>query len=632
MIGVKETVSSKRPNVHLRLLLISLGLKFTLISIGMYLSYGMYLSAPKIRGDTYLLSTNTSPSKGANAKVFITHETKSLKAPISLPFSYLFALADVEHANGVLDDRFYKSPHFSLWKKIVALVVWDADRFLRYATDDLTYATEDSSAFFPLLPYGANLFGRFLLFLHKWLISFGYFTRGGVMPKIMYTAIGGLLFANLSNVLSVLSLYNLLLEILKRRQSLKGIGDEAHQTGMIETEPRGDIKVEKLAYLGALFYIIYPGAVHSISIYTEGIFSLATFTGLLLLFWAEDCRIAAKMSKSTSRNIVMTYVYEFGAVCSFFIGCFSRSNGTLLLAPLFFYTIRTCDVFSRFNLLWLDYAKRIEPNAKVEDYPAMHLVCLRFLVHWLKALIQAIILMIPAVAFQMYFYVMYCIRLTPDTFISISKYIEFFKLFLSQSGRSKLMEILKNDKQYTRSWCTAVPPSIYKYVQWKYWDVEFLYVLRDPMRLHIFSYACTTYAVGILCLVRFYKLYTAMFKKLQAQCNTTVCPDSFISNLTWVKPLVSIVSHAEFGLMIHLFITVVTFLFYAHTDIILRQVCPLPCYFLHFAIIVERLSDVKGIKIWEYDFERFYAVIILGYCVITMSIGLPLFTNFIGFT
>ncbi|KAK1939801.1 hypothetical protein X943_003444 [Babesia divergens] len=437
-------------------------------------------------------------------------ERPSLKVHSELPYSGLISLLHDRRPDGSVNEGFYMGMQFTLWKNILPFISWDGERVLKIAIDELVYGSEDSAAFFPLLPWLANVGGKALRFAHLKLAA-----RGSVnplsleAPKVLYMGIAGLIITNIAGILAAGALYMLIWEILYRRKLLaeKGAIVPAFITFSQTPMPLTVNYIEKIAYFSVVFFCLGPATVHSTSIYTESIFCLLTFTGLLLLYAAEDSRkLAIYGAGQVCIEVVKMYIYELAAVALFFLGSALRSNGMLLLIPLFFYTLRTCSLFRRLNILDTYDLARLGIKGKTQSFHISWLPIVRFVGHWLRALLYAVIIMTPMVVFQLYLYCIYCFRMSVEQLQGISSFTDFVRLLLSPTAMTTLRNILNTEKRGVRSWCSTVPPRIYSFVQKEYWDVGFLWVLRPPSRLHVFLYCWNAYLVTYFA-IRWYSTF-----------------------------------------------------------------------------------------------------------------------------
>ncbi|KAF4655767.1 hypothetical protein FOZ61_007390 [Perkinsus olseni] len=173
----------------------------------------------------------------------------------------------------------YPGAQDGLGRWLSPLAYWDGVYFLRTA-EIKGYGYEHTHAFFPGLPIAINLFEGLL---------------PSAMPRMDRLLLSGLLITNISFVVAAVLLYWLGLAVLS--------GDHA----------------ASIAYYGALFFAIPMSNIFMSAIYTESLYCLLTFGGLLLLY-------------STSKG------HHTGALVSSAVllaaATLTRSNGTLN-APFF---------------------------------------------------------------------------------------------------------------------------------------------------------------------------------------------------------------------------------------------------------------------------------------------------------
>lgn len=117
--------------------------------------------------------------------------------------------------------------------------------------------------------------------------------------------------------------------------------------------------------------------------------------------------------------------------------------------------------------------------------------------------------------------------------------------------------------------------------------------------------------------------------------NAFVYHDNLSTDQWALKPIVTVMSHTEFGIHLHMVVTAVTFLLFAHTHVYMRQALPLAPYTLTFAVIVEQLCHIKDRswrKLWAFKCRHLMAVLLIVGNMGLCFFGGALFANFIGFT
>ncbi|CDR97581.1 -GPI mannosyltransferase 2 [Babesia bigemina] len=449
-----------------------------------------------ITADGYLAGRQ---SLDGEDKTCTVTERLSYKVNTDLPYSELTCLLDDRKPDGSLNENFYDGIQFALWKQLLPYLSWDSEHMLNIALDDLVYARENSAAFFPLLPWLVNITGKALKSLHlQYALLSGYDIEVVEAPLALYMALGGVLLCNLAGIIAAGALYLLVWDIMYRRVLLLTCGKNVPQIMTDDKTPvyMTEKYVERIAQVSVLFYCLGPATVHCTAIYTENLFCLCTFVGLLLLSYAENNRkIATNANECVLPPLIKAYVLEVMAVLLFFMASALRSNGVLLLIPLFFYTLRTCCVFSKLNLLY-DYDKSsLGYNIDVSRVRNKSLLAIRFVSHWLRALIYAVSLLVPMATFQFYIYCLYCRHLTAEQVQRVKSFPSFVTLLVSPGGMTYLRKIIESTNTYARPWCSAKLPRPYAFVQKQYWDVGFLWLLRQPARLHVFLYCWPSYVV-----------------------------------------------------------------------------------------------------------------------------------------
>eukprot|EP00371_Babesia_bovis_P002015 XP_001610662.1 hypothetical protein [Babesia bovis T2Bo] len=465
---------------------------------------------------------NPPVSTEASVKLSVLQENCSYKVHSEACYPDAMSLLDDRNPDGTINDHFYNGIHFKLWKWLIPYISWDAERFLKIAIDGVSYWSEDQLAFMPLLPFLMNVTGKALRYIHLRVVSIYAFSADTVeAPMALYMALAGFFISNIAAILSAGAMYLLVWEIIYRRK-LAAMASEYVPKTMTDEETSGSMSieyVEKISYISAFFFCLSPPTVHCTSIYTESLFCLCTFVGNLLLFYVEDWRKIATHSVDHNMSLSLRiYVVELLAVGLFFMASALRSNGFLLLLPLFFYTLRVCNILRRFNLIYSYNLKQLGCDGNTNFDSISVSAIIRFVVHWLRALCYALAILSPMVVFQIYLYCLHCVKLNAKQLEIISQYPSFVRMLISPRGFQFLKGLLASYKTNSRPWCTRFPPNAYAFVQKKYWDVGFLWIIREIDRLSVFTYSWPTYLVAYLALKWYYKfiatIYSTLSKKL----------------------------------------------------------------------------------------------------------------------
>ncbi|GFE53944.1 hypothetical protein BaOVIS_013480 [Babesia ovis] len=562
-------------------------------------------------------------------------EKCAYKTQSELPYSFVMSLLDDRKPDGNLNRRFYGGMQFKLWKQIMPFISWDGERFLKIAIDDLFYWSEDYSAFMPFLPFLINISGKALRCMHLSIASwYGLDISKIEAPRALYMAISGLVLVNLAGIVAAGALYLVVWEIMYRRKLMLESAKYVPQSMTDDQTPMSmtPTYIERIAYLTVLFFCLGAPTIHCNSIYTENLFCMCTFVGVLLLLYAEDYRKIAKHSTSCSINIVVRiYMCEVCAVALFVIASALRSNGVLLLSPLFFYALRTCELFARLNLLYCYDLKRLQCRGKQDCGRISLMDVLRFVVHWSRALAYALTIISPMFIFQSYIYCLYCVKLTAEQLQTIGRYPSFIRMLMTSQGIKALRAILASKSTHARPWCANFPPNAYGFVQTKYWNVKLFWLIRDPANLHVFLYCWQTYLVTFLAIGWYWTFIKNLFNNLwQSLEKTTAGIGQQI-----LKSVITVLSHPEMGIYLHMVATVFTFLFYAHTQVYQRQSLPIIPHAFCSAILAEPLCHVNY-RSWK-SMRNLTFRLKLVILMIVMNLGLcfmggALFANFLGFT
>ncbi|TFY56167.1 hypothetical protein EVJ58_g7801 [Rhodofomes roseus] len=158
-------------------------------------------------------------------------------------------------------------------------------------------------------------------------------------------------------------------------------------------------------------------------------------------------------------------------------------------------------------------------------------------------------------------------------------------------------------------WCSHVPPSIYGYVQAKYWNVGFLRYWT-PQQLPNFLIAAPPLA--LLPSYSAHYLHHALLPRLRASLIPHQSPNKDDSSTPTASPFLapSIAPHA-----IHALILTLTLLFAAHTQIILRLAASMP--FTYWAAAWLLVEHRRWGKYW------------VGWSVIWGAVSIILWTTFL---
>ncbi|CRH02889.1 GPI mannosyltransferase 2, putative [Plasmodium relictum] len=449
-----------------------------------------------------------------------------------------------------------------LWEYIKCFSYWDGEYFLRLSLNKTEYSYEQNHAFFPSLPL-------IIIFTKKLLKKF--------ILNIDNCAINVLIAVIINNVFFVIATIGIYVFSLIHYENKKNYENKCD----LVTNERDcfylrNIKDEKESYSFSFFLsILYSftiGNIHVSSFYNESIFSCFSIWGFNFL----------KLSSSTHK---MSSIFEILSVLAFFIASFFRSNGILFLIPLFFFNINSCK-FCQFYI-----RSKIKKNKNtIFSYFSSKSCIFYFIVHWLKALIEAIIVVFPFLIFQIYSYHLYCAQHS-DLWKEQNK---TFYLFLINFIKNPLnyMNIWNNKSLLiNRQWCNQNFPFIYNYIQYKYWGVRFLKFLKEP-NVNIL-YSAPIYYISFHCVYNFFKYNNFSVHRLSILLNHFI------------------------GCIVHLCILSLYILLFAHNEIILRLIISSPIFFLHYAYLLKYYEN------WNY---------LLFINLFYFFVGPPLFGTYIAWT
>ncbi|CRG97099.1 GPI mannosyltransferase 2, putative [Plasmodium gallinaceum] len=449
----------------------------------------------------------------------------------------------------------------TLWEYIKCFSYWDGEYFLRLSLNKIEYSYEQNHAFFPSLP---------LIII---------FTKKLFMKSILNTdncAINVLIAVIINNIFFVIATIGIYVFSLIHLMNRKNY--ENKPALMINEQScfyLSNIKDEKECYSFSFFlsvlYSFTSGNIHVSSFYNESIFSCFSIWGFNFL-------------KLSSTNNMCPF-FEILAVLSFFIASSFRSNGILFLIPLFFYNINSCKFCQYYIKSKTEKKKNI-----IFSYFSFKRNIFYFIIHWLKALIEAFIVIFPFLIFQIYSYHLYCAQHN-DLWKEQNK---TFYLFLINFIKNPFSYInIWNNKSMliNRPWCNKNFPFIYNYIQHKYWDVSFLKILKAPNFNIIYS--APIYYISFHCVFNFFKYYNFSLHGF------------------------SLLFNQFFGCIVHLCIFSFYILLFAHNEIILRLIISSPIFFLHYAYLLKYFEN------WNY---------LLFINLFYFFVGPPLFGTYIAWT
>ncbi|XP_059810663.1 palmitoyltransferase ZDHHC18-A [Hypanus sabinus] len=269
---------------------------------------------------------------------------------------------------------------------------WDAQHFLFIA--EFGYIYEQSFAFFPLFPLSVRALAEAILRpLEPWL-SLG--------SRLL---LASMLLNTVLFVLSAVVLYRLGLAVLRDR---------------------------RLAAVSSLLFCLNPASIFMSAAYSESLFALLTFSGMLLLERAQPLTSCLLFALSTA----------------------ARSNGIVNAGFLFHSQLKRCLLYLRPTRK--DWHKCLGPVLRSVLLVTGGLV----------------VIILPFALFQYYGYLTFC-RSTVNPVLSIPQP-------LLQLATEKGYLVPDKDKAVP-SWCHHWYPVVYSYIQDTYWNVGFMkyYQLRQ---------------------------------------------------------------------------------------------------------------------------------------------------------
>ncbi|KAN0009195.1 hypothetical protein ACTFIU_006468 [Dictyostelium citrinum] len=333
-----------------------------------------------------------------------------------------------------LKDHSNTSPLVNFFIKRI-FVKWDSIYFIRIA--EFGYEHEQNHAFFPLFPLLMNIFG-------KALNSFSFIHSLSFSDCII---VSGFIISNLSFVLSAVQLLKLGYIIFNNSE---------------------------FAFTATLLYCINPAGIFTTAVYTENLFNLMIFSGMVQVFGGDyyllemNGRELGTHSMPLSRKILCTTL----ASLYFSLATATRSNGILMCGFIIYtyyssYITHVARLILRFLHSTKTYKKTflLKPSNSMDKLPLVNSgfdnssLSKDLLLYPLLIIIQSMIIILPYIAFQYYGYSRFCDNnnnnINNDNFQSI-----------------------KNG-DWPRSWCQLNDvglfkyPNLYGFVQNHYWNQGF---------------------------------------------------------------------------------------------------------------------------------------------------------------
>ncbi|SCQ17274.1 GPI mannosyltransferase 2, putative [Plasmodium ovale] len=463
----------------------------------------------------------------------------------------------------------------TLWEYVRCFSQWDGEYFLRLSLNETEYLYEQNHAFFPSLPL-------IIIFTKK------------LLPKVMQNAdtcllnvILAVIINNFFFILATVGVYLFPFIYFKERQNL----ENGHVLCTMNEENcfylhhfKDKEECNRFSFFLSIIYSFSIGNVHVISFYNESIFSCFSIWGFNFL----------QLSLNSHKK---KYIFEILSILSFFIASLFRSNGILFLIPLFFFNVHSCTFFQHCYsvLLHNDGKEKHKKKIDIFSYFSSKKGVLFFVLHWLKALIEAIIVLSPFLIYQLYAYHLYCMDYDDEWKEENKKFYSFLSNFVKSPYFYLDIKKYRNYENKTllrsTSWCSKTLPFVYNYIQHKYWNVKFLKFLTEP-RVNI-VYAAPVYFISFHSVVMFFTRNYFIPSKM----------------LMIFNPL--------FGNITHLCVFTLYLLLFAHNEIILRLIISSPMFYLHYAYLL------KYFEKWNWLFLA---------NLLYFFVGPPLFGTYIAWT
>ncbi|KYQ90121.1 phosphatidylinositol glycan [Tieghemostelium lacteum] len=458
-------------------------------------------------------------------------------------------------------------------------VKWDSIYFTRIA--EFGYEYEQNHAFFPLYPLLMNGLGRVISIL--------------LGNKVIFSdciIIAGFIISNVAFILSALQLLKL-----------------------------GNIifKNSKISLVAALLYCMNPAGIFTVAVYTESLFSLFIFSGLVELF-GNDYYLGVNGRSLDFHYLPLHKKLLAGTKSSiyFALATFTRSNGILSCGFIIFsyyshYFISLFRmIFKRLNsILTTSKTRLVKPHLSPSTSydklstsivnPVSNYTLFEELVILPTALlIQILIVFAPYIAFQFYGYLRFC------------------------SGASSDLNPIKNGI-WPRVWCQeGIVPNLYGFVQNAYWNQGFFnyYTVNQIPNFLLASPMVIIAVSGIFSYIRYFiqnpnQMIYSSFKLRSKNMNISEQVESFYS------------PHLIPFILYLLFLTVFSVAF-MHVQVITR-------FFIHSPIIFwfsakHFLTNGTKDNTPKKSTNTIIQQIILFYFILYNVLGCIMFCNFYPWT
>lgn len=359
-------------------------------------------------------------------------------------------------AQGVFKRPLSPTASNSLLDNVVDVLVgglarWDAQYFFHIAENGYVY--ENTLAFFPLFPITIRFISGCLNIVFRGLLA------NQSLLLLASVSLNTVCFVKAADALYCLS--------------LRVLQDEA------------------LAYKAALLFCINPASIFFTAPYSESMFVLLSFQGMIY---------------SIDRDYFKWCAIPFGLAAA------ARSNGILNIGFILHSGIQEFIKEKWFLLRTNGWSEKLLIIMK--SWPAVSQMVECF-----------IIAVAPFLAYQVYCYVLFCTPQKVDSPTHIVQYGLENGLVLPQET------LLERNLGH---WCNAKLPIAYSYVQDHYWNVGFLRYY-EWKQLPNFMLACPIVLLILLCSVKYFKHNQPLLRTLGFQLETnskrmkgTLSPDMFV--------------------------------------------------------------------------------------------------------
>ncbi|BAM41335.1 uncharacterized protein TOT_030000934 [Theileria orientalis strain Shintoku] len=584
-------------------------------------TYTLYISNfPKLAVPRYQYNLNFLNLKGVNdhddAQDEEVHSVKSrsyLTGEYKFPVTTFFGF--FKNARKDLDGGNEFEKLNRNWLKLIPFTSWDAERFLHSSLNNLVYTSMDSCAFFPFFPLIIKLVAKLGLYVAS------KFTHVGNVEEVLVLTLVGVVLNNVLCVLNCVLVYLIIVKML----SFRAFTYVKNSNKKLTKFKLASYEIERIGYFSCFAYNVSPGFIFTTAVYTEPVYSILNYSVILLFLKSHEAKLGI--------------FRELLVVLLIFISCFIRSNSTLLIVPLFFYTLNTCPlvsyIYKKCGMTKKDFGKLKRTNSLFK-------LAICTLVHWFKSFLYLLTIMVPFILIQLYGYLLYCDKLNLKEFAALSRFDKYllglFKSIISvmnikpsSSGSGSGSEYVftnfkslfnKLEDDYERPWCNWRLPSVYKYVQKRYWGVKLFYSFSSVENAVHLLYTLPTIVVIIMYIHQAAVYYCNLCKEA---LSTTTGHTRRRGVGTFIKLMAvyNALNTCEFWLLIHLIITMSSFLLFSHVQILFRQSLCLIQYLLQFSIVINNIYSNKF---------RGVSTAIFLYHITLCFVGIILFSNFIGWT